>query len=56
MGFMNLMPIAMMVVFCLVGLLVLVIVGFIVAVAIYGFKNWNVRVVTGKRNFDDFGR
>ena len=56
MGLMNLMPIAMMVVFCLVGLFAIVLVGLIVAVVIYGLKHWNVKVSTGARNFDDFGR
>lgn len=56
MGFMNLMPVMMMVIFCAVGLLAVLLIGFIVAVAIYGLKHWNVRVVTGRRNFDDFGR
>lgn len=56
MGFMNLMPVMMMVIFCVVGLFAVLLVGGIVAVAIYGLKHWNVRVSTGKRNFDDFGR
>ncbi|MFN8380507.1 MAG: hypothetical protein U0V02_01125 [Anaerolineales bacterium] len=56
MDFMNLMPVMMMVVFCAVGLFAVLLVGVIVAVAVYGLKHWNVRVSTGKRNFDDFGR
>ncbi|MFN8414655.1 MAG: hypothetical protein U0Z26_19920 [Anaerolineales bacterium] len=56
MSFMNLMPVMMMVIFCVVGLFAVLLVGGIVAVAIYGLKHWNVRVSTGKRNFDDFGR
>ncbi len=56
MSILSFMPVLMMVVFCLVGLLALVLVGIVVAALVWGLKNGNVRVVTGQRNFDDFGR
>jgi hypothetical protein len=56
MSIMNFLPVVMAGVFCLTGLLVLVIVGVVVAGIVWGFKKGNVRITTGERNFDDFGR
>ena len=56
MSIMNYMPVVMAVVFCAVGGLALAIIGIIVGAVIWGFKNGNVRVTTGQRNFDGFGR
>jgi hypothetical protein len=56
MSIMNFMPVVMIGVFCLIGLLVLVIVGVVVAGIVWGFRTGNVRMTTGGRNFDDFGR
>jgi hypothetical protein len=56
MGFMNFLPVVIAIAFCAVGFLALAIIGFILAVAVWGFKHWNVRMVTNQRNFDDFGR
>ncbi len=50
------MPVMMMFAFCLVGLLAFVLVGIVVAAIVWGLKHGNVRVVSGQRNFDDFGR
>ncbi len=56
MSILNSLPIVMIVAFCGVGLLALVIVGIVVAAVVWGFKKGNVRISTGERNFDDFGR
>ena len=41
---------------CLFGFLALVIIGIVVGVIVWGMKNGKVRVSSGERNFDDFGR
>jgi hypothetical protein len=56
MWLMNYLPVVIAVAFCAVGVLALVIIGFVLAGVAWGFKRGNVRVVTGQRNFDDFGR
>ena len=56
MSIMNYMPGVIAVVFCAEGGLALAIIGIIVGAVIWGFKKGNVRVTTGQRNFDDFGR
>lgn len=56
MSIMNWMPVMMLGVFCLVGLLALVIIGIVVAAILWGFKRGKVSISTGQRNFDDFGR
>ncbi len=52
-GSMTVIGLAMM---CLFGVLTLVIIGVIVAAIVWGLKRGKVRVTTGERNFDDFGR
>jgi hypothetical protein len=56
MWLMNYLPVVIAVAFCAVGVLALVIIGFVLAGVAWEFKRGNVRVVTGQRNFDDFGR
>jgi len=56
MSIMNYMPVVMAVAFGAMGALALAIIGVAVSAVIWGFKKGSVRVTTGQRNFDDFGR
>ena len=56
MSIMNFLPVVIAAAFCLTGLVALVIIGIVAAGIVWGFKNGKVRVTTGGRNFDDFGR
>jgi hypothetical protein len=40
---------------CLFGFLALLIVGIVIVGIVWGLKKGKARVVTGERNFDDFG-
>ncbi len=41
---------------CLVGLVILVFAAVLIGVVIWQVRKGKLRVVTGERNFDDFGR